>query len=232
MEVLSGLIGAAFVFLAIVSIVLYLDTRGNRKALDAWRKATDKRLAGHDEQLATLGRAVTLLVPEDARPTTAHKPALTLARSVVIPDAPSPGNETAPPRSGRRETPAPDSPPPVTRPSVAPGDARAARTTSSRPPPPVEVVVGREAQPPPQPERVTLTPTDPSTYTLDARIERRWHELVETALAAGKDARHCHGRDCMQTGEGIDRCACTCDSCGTVLDLLIQARTDVIGEDW
>lgn len=76
-------------------------------------------------------------------------------------------------------------------------------------------------------DRDTLTPTDPSARPLDARVSRRWAELVAAAHLAGDDAAHCHGAMCKMQGEGIALCECQCDACGLLLELLVQAERDV-----
>lgn len=76
-------------------------------------------------------------------------------------------------------------------------------------------------------KRDTITPTDPSAPTLDARVERLWHEKVAAAQEAGQDARHCHGEKCMDRGEGIALCDCRCEGCGRLLALLISAERAV-----
>jgi hypothetical protein len=36
----------------------------------------------------------------------------------------------------------------------------------------------------------------------------------------------------MSEGDEIDRCACTCAGCSLMLALLIEAREEILGEDW
>jgi hypothetical protein len=80
MAFLTGLvIGLAVLYgLAIFAVVVYV--RGKQKALASWQEGTVKpalaQVAGQNEQIGNLTRAVDLLVPPDARPTTAHRAAL------------------------------------------------------------------------------------------------------------------------------------------------------------
>jgi hypothetical protein len=76
-------------------------------------------------------------------------------------------------------------------------------------------------------DRDTLTPTDPSAPTLDARVERLWHEKIAAAQEAGQNVAHCHGERCMHRGEGIALCDCRCEGCARLLALLIAAERDV-----
>jgi hypothetical protein len=65
--------------------------------------------------------------------------------------------------------------------------------------------------------------------TLLRRIERRWVEKVEAALAAGKNAQHGHVGRCMDQGEGIALCDCPCAGCALVTDLLVEAQREIVG---
>ncbi len=84
---------------------------------------------------------------------------------------------------------------------------------------------------PPQAKRDTPTPTEPGASTLDARIERLWHEKLAAAQEAGKDARHCHGPLCMTGEHPVEACGCSCDACGLVLDLLVAAQREIKGRE-
>jgi hypothetical protein len=57
-------------FLLACVILLVLDLRGERRAVRAAVQALGRRVQSQDEQLGNLSRAVALLVPPDARPTT------------------------------------------------------------------------------------------------------------------------------------------------------------------
>jgi len=80
MAILYSLTAIVVVLLALVGLVLYVDARGEQKVRRAWERAMDARLVGHDKSIATLERAVALLVPPDARPTAPHRPAVGLSR--------------------------------------------------------------------------------------------------------------------------------------------------------
>ena len=77
--------------------------------------------------------------------------------------------------------------------------------------------------------RDTLTPTDPGTPILEARIRRRWAELCAEAQRAGKVVGHCHEGRGMTRGHGTDFCQCECDGCDRALTLLVKAERDVRG---
>jgi hypothetical protein len=73
--------------------------------------------------------------------------------------------------------------------------------------------------------RETLTPTDPSTPAMDARVERRWHEKIAAAQEAGQHVQHCHGECCV-----LGACECRCDRCIRIKGLLAEARREVLGK--
>jgi hypothetical protein len=80
MALLEGiLITVAALEGATITFIL-IDGQRKRKALAKWQEGTVKpalaQVAGHDERIGDLTRAVDLLVPPDARPTTAHRAAL------------------------------------------------------------------------------------------------------------------------------------------------------------
>lgn len=79
-------------------------------------------------------------------------------------------------------------------------------------------------------DRDTLTPTEPSAPSLDARIERLWHHKIAAAIEAGKDARHCHGERCFHETHSVSACECHCDGCAMVTDLLTDATREVMGK--
>jgi hypothetical protein len=157
------------------------------------------------------------------------------------------GEEAAPQRSGRRMTlppasPAPPSPVPVTRPSTAPGDARAARTTSSRPPPPVEVVAVVVAHGDAAPAPPTPSPAEKNA------IEARYESLCERARADGLAVGHCDSGESgcelgdaeRSTPRGVDSeawraigaadvCRCNCEGCRRSVACYLQAQRDVMG---
>ena len=139
----------ASALLAAACAILHFDRSGQRRTI----AALQQQVAGLTRDVAVLSATVD---PQGEK--ALLSPAHALARTAALPSSPSSGLVSAPPasvgeavptQSGRRSTPEPIEPAPVTRPGTAPGDARAARTSSTRPPPPVELVY-HEAQPPPQ----------------------------------------------------------------------------------
>lgn len=67
----------------------------------------------------------------------------------------------------------------------------------------------------------------PPLPRFDARVARRWHELIEEAHADGKAARHCGGEKCVGSAGGIAECSCLCPGgCGLLADLLAQAKRE------
>lgn len=80
MALLVALSSFLVLLLVLAILGLYLDTRGDRRARQVWQRATDARVGGHDKAIATLERAVALLVPPDARPTAPHARAAGLSR--------------------------------------------------------------------------------------------------------------------------------------------------------
>lgn len=79
--------------------------------------------------------------------------------------------------------------------------------------------------------RDTITPTEPSAPTLDARIQRLWHHKIAAALEDGKNARHCYGAPCFHNSEAITACECNCDGCVLVGELLIAAHREITGRE-
>jgi hypothetical protein len=77
-----------------LALVRLLRTaRSERRTRATWEGAIEARLAGQDRQLGNLARALALLVPSDARPTTAHRARLPLpppVEAVVTPPASRP----------------------------------------------------------------------------------------------------------------------------------------------
>ncbi len=76
-------------------------------------------------------------------------------------------------------------------------------------------------------ERFTPTPTEPSAPTLDARIERLWHQKIAAAREAGEDADHCYGSRCFHEAPSVNACECRCDGCKRVTALLHQATREI-----
>jgi hypothetical protein len=66
-------LGAGLALVLVALVYVLVDAHRERRARRAWEHATSTRIGGHDAQLGTLGRAVGLLAPPDARPTTAHR---------------------------------------------------------------------------------------------------------------------------------------------------------------
>jgi hypothetical protein len=98
------------------------------------------------------------------------------------------------------------------------------RRTSSAPPPPVRVLGKSE---PGRPDSA-----DPKAPSLDARIQRRWRELVAAALDAGQDARHCQREKCFHNDrEAIEVCECDCDGCARAGELYIAAKREITGRE-
>jgi hypothetical protein len=156
-------------FSALGALFLYVDGRTQRRALHAAESvivALQAHVTGQEEQIVALSRTVVALQASIApAPAVATAPALPpVARRIVSltrDDDPIHTRETT-------EMP-PPSPAPVTRPSTASGDARAARTMSDRPPPPVAVEDAART------ESGLLLPLAPSE---DAAIVARSHGLA------------------------------------------------------
>ena len=70
-----------------VTVFLYRSARVRLRAMSAKLAPLGPQVAGHDEQIGNLTQAVTLLVPPDARPTTAHRTRLPVAPADTSPSA-------------------------------------------------------------------------------------------------------------------------------------------------
>jgi hypothetical protein len=84
----------------------------------------------------------------------------------------------------------------------------------------------------PREGRSAGTPLPPTGEpTLDARAERLWHQKITAADEAGENVVHCYGAACFHDGEAISACACDCDGCVLVGELLIAAHREITGRE-
>jgi len=68
---------------------------------------------------------------------------------------------------------------------------------------------------------------DNGRIQVEAKVERRWHELLATAQAQGKLAQHCARALCMRDGFTVGPCPCECEGCARIKDLLAQAKREM-----
>lgn len=207
--------------LVVGCVALYIDGKGQRRALTVARSALaalQRQVTTHDEQIGNLTRAVALLAPSVPLVDDAADKAAIRASAEAEADARSQARRaTVEDAAGvRRSLDAA----PMERPVSSP--TRAAETFGKRQ---AAITLHSAGNAPTATTPRTGTPVPPA---LPDAVDERYQALCKAARGAGLPADHCCGGDCYGTPESV-LCTCSCDGCVRATSYAMQAEREIMG---